>query len=362
MSEGPGPIETHAAETPERVALAAPGRLPLTYGELPDRLRCIRRAVTAAGLREGEVAALALPSGPDLITAFLAISAVGACAPLNPALTENEFRCHLDRLGARTIILPDHMASPAASAAQALGIPMLRMRSTYDDAAGSFHLDVPRIVAPAPSVRRTDAALLLFTSATTGASKLVPLTWGNLRAMAIREVQALRLSAADRFLSLMPLFHLHGLAAVLAQLSCGGMVIGTPGYHPGALPQWVREFRPTWLTSSAPLHRAILALAREHPGILRDVPLRMIRTTGAIPDPAMLTALEEAVGTPVLTGYGLTETGGVTRNVPDARRFGSVGRSTGLEVAILDPLGNPVPAGSGWRSRRTWGVGHLRVP
>jgi acyl-CoA synthetase (AMP-forming)/AMP-acid ligase II len=197
----------------------------------------------------------------------------------------------------------------------------------------------------AQSFRTTDAALLLFTSATTGAPKLVPLTWANLRAMATREIGALELSGTDRFLSLMPLFHLPGLAAVLAQLFCGGAVISTPEFNPATFLDWLDRLEPTWFSSSPPLNRAILALARQHPEVFRRGSLRLIRTTGAAPQPEVLTALEEPVGVPVLTGYGLTETGGVTRETTDARKPGSVGRSSGLEVAIIDPLGNLIADG-----------------
>jgi acyl-CoA synthetase (AMP-forming)/AMP-acid ligase II len=334
------PLQRGAAEVPAAVALAAPGREPLTYRELERRLQSMRREVTGAGLRPGEIAALALPNGPELITAFLAVSGIGAGAPLNPAFTESEFRFHLSRLGARVAIVPDGVISPAAAAAQALGMTVLKISSTPDVAAGAFTWEKPRKAEPALSVRTTDAALLLFTSATTGAPKLVPLTWANLRLMAAREAGALRLSAADRLLSLMPLFHLYGIAAVLAQLFCCGAVISTPGFNPATFPAWLDRFRPTWFTSSPPVNRAILALARGHPEVFRRSPLRLIRTSGATPQPEVLTALEEAVGVPVVDGYGLTETGGVTRDTPGARKPGSAGRSSGLELAIMDSLGN----------------------
>ena len=337
-------LERRAAQTPAAVALVAPGRQPLTYPELGDSLRTARRALAGTGFRPGEIAALVLPNGPELITAFLAISGIGAGALLNPALTADEYRFYLSRLGARSLILGDGVNSPAAMAARTLGMQVLRIRSSRDDAAGVFTLEATENAERKFPVRTTDAALLLFTSATTGSPKLVPLTWGNLHAMAVREMRALQLNEADRFLSLMPLFHLHGLAAVLAQLYCGGTVISTHGFNPATFLNWLEQFHPTWFTSSPPLNRAILSLAREHPEVFRRIPLRLIRSTGAAPVPEELTWLEEAAGAPVLTGYGLTETGGVTRETPDARKPGSVGRTSGLEVAIMDPLGNLLAA------------------
>jgi len=337
-------LERHAIERPVSVALAAPGRPPLTYKELGDTLRTTRRALTDAGLRTGEIGALVLPNGPELITAFLAISGIGAGAPLNPALTEDEYRFYLTRLGARLLITRE-VSSPAATAARALGMQVLRIHSTADHTAGVFTLDRAEKADWEIPVRTSDTALLLFTSATTGSPKLVPLTWGNLHAMAARETHVLQLTESDRFLSLMPLFHLHGLAAVLAQLYCGGTVISTPGFNPASFLNWLDEFRPTWFSSSPPLNRAILTLARAHPEVFRRNPLRLIRSTGAAPEPEALAWLEKAAGVPVLAGYGLSETGGVTRESPDARKPGSAGRSSGLEVAIMDPLDHILAAG-----------------
>jgi acyl-CoA synthetase (AMP-forming)/AMP-acid ligase II len=338
------PVEQHAEEMPTAVAVTAPGREPITYRELGRLLPRMRSELTEAGLGPGEIAALVLPNGADLITTFLAVSGIGAGAPLNPASTESEFRFYLSRLGARMVIVPDGVASPAAAAAQELGISVLRIRSTPEDAAGTFTWSQQENAAPALSVRKTDASLLLFTSATTGAPKLIPRTWAGLRAMAAREIVASELCASDCLLSLMPLFHNHGLAAALAQLFCGGAVIGTAGFHPATFLDWMGQFRPTWFTTSSPLNRAILAQAREHPEVFRRAPLRLIRTTGAQPRPEMIGELEEAVGVPVLSGYGLTETGGVTRETPTARKPGSAGRSSGLDVSIMDPLGNLLAA------------------
>lgn len=58
--------------------------------------------------------------------------------------------------------------------------------------------------------------------------------------------------------------------------------------------------------------------------------------TAQTEEPALLA---KAVGAPVLTGYGLTETGIVT-STTDGLKLGLVGRSMGLELAIADSLGN----------------------
>lgn len=323
-------------------AFAAYGRDPLSYGELARQIESLRGVIAGAGIQPGGVVALAVRGGPEFITVFLAISTVGACAPLDPALTEPEFTAGLVRLGAQALVCEPGTA--AFAAATALGIGVLTLCTLPGDPAGVCTL--APVEGSARGGRFADAALLLQTSATTGTPKLVPLTSANLEAMALHDSRALQLTSADRFLALMPLFHLHGISAALTQLAVGGAVMATPGFDAEEFVAWLAEFRPTWLSSTPVLHRALLALASRHPEAFRSAPLRLVRSTGAGLDPALLSTLEAATGVPVLEGYGLTETGGVARSTLQARRPGSVGRSSGLEIAILDASGARVPAGS----------------
>ncbi|MFN7999024.1 MAG: AMP-binding protein [Bryobacteraceae bacterium] len=322
---------------PDAPAIVFRGREPLTYADLKRRVETIRAELLDAGIRPGGVVAVALPVGPDFISTFLAAASIGAFAPLDPAFTEAECRSHLGRLGAQALISED--GTPAANSAGALGIRLLVPRGPVGVSPLS------RCHSKVPTGRSTDAALLLLTSATTGSPKLVPLTWENLRAMTLHDARALQLNAGDRFLSLAPLYHLHGLSAMLTQLLCGGTVLSTSGFDSAGFLDLLAEFRPTWFSSSPTLHRAVLALAREHPGAFRSSALRFIRSTGAGLEPKLIVELEEATGVPVLEGYGMTETGGIARSTLKARKPGSVGRSSGLEIAIVDPGGIPVSPG-----------------
>jgi acyl-CoA synthetase (AMP-forming)/AMP-acid ligase II len=197
--------------------------------------------------------------------------------------------------------------------------------------------------APITPGRLTSAALLVFTSATTGNPKLIPLSCANLSAIALINSQTFPVDQSDRFLTMVPLFHSYGLNVVLTQLFCGGPVFCTPGFDPDRFLTWLEDFRPTWISGAPPVLHAILALAQRYPDSFRRVPLRSIQTFGAPVHPELVQSLERAVQAPVLQGYGLTEAGGIARSTPSAWKPGSVGRCTGSEIAITDESGAILP-------------------
>ena len=112
---------------------------------------------------------------------------------------------------------------PALAAARRLDLAVIRLA---EDAtmAGKFTLAPEKPAEPAaegtPSA--SDIALILHTSGTTSRPKIVPLLHSNVAASAQNIAASLTLSAQDRCLNVMPLFHIHGLlAAVSGSLSVG---------------------------------------------------------------------------------------------------------------------------------------------
>ena len=146
----------------------------------------------------------------------------------------------------------------------------------------------------------------------------------------------------------MPMYHAHALMTSLAALLAGGAVIAVPPFDVGDFFGWLAGFRPTWYSSAPTIHQAIVARAHEYRGIVAESSLRFIRSSAAPLPPIVLAELEEVFGTPVIEGYGMTETClYATSNPlpPLARKIGSVGIAVGIEVVIIDGEGASLPAG-----------------
>ncbi|HEY1342826.1 MAG TPA: AMP-binding protein [Bryobacteraceae bacterium] len=320
-------LRLQAAEQPDRPALLAPGRADITRGELLRQSERLAATLCAHGIRAQDAVAVALPDTPEFVVAFLAGLLAGACAPLNPRLRENEFEEQLVSLKARAIIAAD--GSPMRRAAARLDIPAIEV------------IAEPSAPLPMREPKGAETALLLHTSATTGAPKLVGHTYDNLDAHIANSQVILRITPADRMLGMLPMFHLHGLISFLTQLVYGGSVVITSGFDAGEFIGWLERYRPTWYTAAPALHRAILPLARANRPVVERSGLRLIRSIGAPLTPELIAATQEALGVPVLEGYGLTETGLASSNPPPPgkRKPGSVGLGTGTEIRIDGPPG-----------------------
>ncbi|MBT4873464.1 MAG: AMP-binding protein, partial [Marinovum sp.] len=196
-----------------------------------------------------------------------------------------------------------------------------------------------------------DAALILHTSGTTSRPKIVPLLHRNICASSQHIAASLTLTASDRGLNVMPLFHIHGLlAAVSASLSVGAQIFCTPGFDALKFFGWIAAQRPTWYTAVPTMHQAILSRAARNESVIADVPLRFLRSSSASLPPQVFAALEDAFEAPVIEAYGMTEAAhqmAANPLPPKPRKPGCVGIAAGPQVRIADESDNKLIDGLG---------------
>ena len=351
MSEASTVLALLQGGAAEAVALAAPGRRPLTFAALRAHVDEVVGTLNGFGLGRGERVAIVLPNGPEMAAAFLGVATCAAAAPLNPAYTDDEFHFYLTDLDARAVIVPAGEEARVAAVAGRLGIAVIDLSPLGDREAGLFALSGERAGAPATGgpAQADDVALLLHTSGTTSRPKLVPLRQRHLHASARHIAATLRLTAADCCLNIMPLFHVHGLmAAVLASLGAGASVVCCPPFSGRAFFDWMGNARPTWYTAVPSMHQIILDRAAERSGVVAANRLRFIRSSSAALAPPVMHQLEAVFGAPAIESYGMTEAAHqMTSNPlpPQPRKPGTVGLPAGPEVAIMGEAGTLLPTG-----------------
>jgi acyl-CoA synthetase (AMP-forming)/AMP-acid ligase II len=342
-----------SAGSSDAPAIGAPGQAALSFQALRSLAERTGGALNAAGIGRGDRVAIVLANGAEAASAFLTVACYAVTAPLNPTYKAEEFAFYLSDLKARALIVQQAAETPARAVAAELGIPVIELEPD-PLSAGDFNLVSPPGTTGIPSLGgpacADDVALVLHTSGTTARPKIVPLTHANLVASALNIGQTLQLEPSDVCLNIMPLFHIHGLiAAVLSSVAAGGLVICTPGLSGFRFFTWLRDFRPTWYSAVPTMHQALLDLAPRFKDVIGAGRLRFIRSSSASLPPAVMMAMEEMFGVPVIEAYGMTEaTHQMASNpLPPAPRFpGSVGTAAGPEIAIMDVDGALAPVGS----------------
>lgn len=323
-------------------AIATSGTPPLTYGGFRD---LITRGVTAlndAGIGRGDRVAIVLPNGPEMATAFVVVSSAATAAPLNPGYRADEFEFYMSDISAKALVVDAGSTSPAIAVAQKLGMIVVELRADSANGAGAFTLAAPAASSKPEKeglAESSDVALILHTSGTTSRPKIVPLSHRNVAASAGNVARSLDLSANDRALNIMPLFHIHGLiAGILAPLSRGGSIFCTPGFNALKFFSAMEEAAPSWYTAVPTMHQAIVGRAKQNHGIIERHKLRFIRSSSASLPPQVISELEAAFGAPVVEAYGMTEAAHQMSSNPisGVRKPGTVGVAAGPEVAIMD--------------------------
>jgi fatty-acyl-CoA synthase len=243
-----------------------------------------------AGVARAHIVAWLGPNSWDFIATLVACERLGAVLmPLNGRLAAPELAAQLRHAGA------GHLLHAREAQVQALAAEVLRQ--------------APLQPAPAEGALTGDV-MLVYTSGTTGAPKGVMHTSAGMRANAQAAIAAQGLSAADRVLCVLPLFHVGGLCIqTLPALAVGAAVQLHPRFEPGAWFDAVQQWRPT----TTLLVPAVMKALVEHPRWpAADLSSLRFVNSGSQIVPRVLIEAFHARGVPVAQVYGSTETGPVS--------------------------------------------------
>ncbi|WP_432534407.1 acyl-CoA synthetase [Kineococcus arenarius] len=294
---------------PERTALLDERRA-LTYGELAERTARLAGTLRRLGVGHGDRVAYLGVNAVEVFETMFATWLLGAVAvPLNYRLSGTEVRYMLEDCGATVLVhSPDTDELLAAAAPLPAGLHVLAVRPA---GGPGQELDYEAAIAAgpvleaAPEVVLEDAALLLYTSGTTGRPKGAVLTHANLTWNTVNYVAQVDVLSTDRALCIAPLFHCVGLSQVtLPTLFKGGSVEVLASPEPGLVLQRVSEAGITSF-SAVP---TILQMMCEHPSwSTADLGSLTCVQYGGSPVPERVARAWLERGVRLVQGYGMTE-------------------------------------------------------
>ena len=181
------------------------GTRTLSFGEIDGRARRMALVLRRRRISAGDRVAVYLPNSVEFIDVFLACLRLGAIfVPVNVLYREREI-AHIVSDADPALIVTDAVSiARFPTGAQVVDVATLSrdIEAGNDDSLGSP--ERPRIDGEAP-------AAIVYTSGTTGRSKGAVLSHDNFLANTTTIVSSWRITDRDRYLAVLPLFHVHGL-------------------------------------------------------------------------------------------------------------------------------------------------------
>ena len=331
----------------ENVALTSEVSTKLSYKDLKLFIDKISKQLAGNGLSNKDRAAIVLPNGPYMASSFLAISSYMSAAPLNPSYKSEEYEFYLKDLNPKIVLVEKNSENPVVDVAKKLKIELCEINPEKDGPSGIFNIYEKESEYSLPN--ENDEALVLHTSGTTSRPKIVPLTNKNIFSSAENISKSLNLSENDHCLNIMPLFHIHGLIAILASsMKAGASVCASNGFNAIKFLDIAKSEKITWYSGVPTMHQTILLRAHKNLEIAKGLELRLIRSSSASLPPAVFNDLNDVFSCPVIEAYGMTEaTHQMTSNPlpPKQQKAGFVGLPAGPEVCIMNENGEVLKQG-----------------
>ncbi|WP_270933202.1 AMP-binding protein [Falsiroseomonas oryzae] len=329
-------LTRHADHSPDRCALRWDAG-SLAYADLALRVEAVAGALAARGLERGDRVAFLGHNTPDQLILLFACARIGAIqVPLNWRLAAPEWRFILADSGARLLLAEEDLLESAVAAAPE-GCAVARTADLTPDR-------LPAV----PVGTEEDPLLLVYTSGTTGRPKGALLDQRAVLFNALNAQHAFGMTAQDRILTVLPMFHVGGLnIQTTPALYTGAEVILHRRFDPDAFFDAIERERPT-LSLLVP---AVMQVLVSHPRWLGSN-LDSLRAVGAGSSdvPVRLIEAFHAKGVAVQQIYGATETCPIAlvQTRPEALAApGSIGRpALHVECRLAMPDGSPVIRGA----------------
>ena len=349
-----------------------------SYQDIGNYAQNISKALLALGVEPGDRVGYFLQECIDTIGIIIGAAKIGAItAPINSRFKTTELEQVIVHAGMKVIftsspavatdfngLINETFPQIAESASKHLDFPEapeLEALITLDDIErpGTFNLsDVDKMALTisdeAVSVRQAgvrvrDTAIIMYTSGTTAMPKGAMLSHESFSRYASSVKERMVLTEDDIFWAALPMFHIGGVAFVLASLFVGSTFIHTGNYNPDVALQQIRDERPTVVL---PAFETIWVPIVNHPDREED-DFDSVRVVMVVGVPERLRQFQEQTPhAPILNCFGQTEVCAFLSlseldDEPELRFTKGGFPMPGMEAEVHDPdTGEVLPNGS----------------
>lgn len=287
------------------------------FGEVAERAERLAAALTTLGIQRDDRVATLMWNNQSHLEIYLAVPSMGAILhTLNVRLFPDQLAYIINHADDKVIIVDASLVPLVARIKEHLrGVRHFVVNGAVDDAPFEV-LTYDDLVASQepgfdwPDLEETDAAVMCYTSGTTGEPKGVVYshrsTW--LHSLASTSANSIALSNRDRCLLVVPMFHVNAWGACYTSFLAGTELIMPQMFLQGEpLLKMIEDLRPSVALGVPTIWNDLLRAAEEKPDADLSSLDRILAGGAAVPR-FMIEAFRDRHGVDVLQGWGMTET------------------------------------------------------
>jgi acyl-CoA synthetase (AMP-forming)/AMP-acid ligase II len=324
-------IERNARIAGDRIAVSD-GDGSRTFARFRTETERLAAGLARRGLGRGDRVAILALNHAGFLTILGAAATLGAIVvPVNRRLADEEIGHVFSDCDPAMVFADAAHADRARKLAP--GRPPQRIEALSD----LFDEAPP----PRTEIGDDDPVCIIHTAAVAGKPRGAVLTHGNLVAANLQTIAAMGLNADDRYLNMLPMFHITGINLALAVMHAGGRnAILEKFDEREVVERTAAEGITVWGSFPPMLARLDAVLAEEKADV------SSLRIVLGIDGPDTIRPFEERTGAAFWMLYGQTETGGLVTLGPAMEKPGSAGRQGALtRFRLVDDAENEVATG-----------------
>ncbi|MDP3867541.1 AMP-binding protein [Phenylobacterium sp.] len=340
-------IDRYAAATPDKVFIRFENGEEWTWAQTREIALRTAAALQARGVKPGDIVAAWAPNSAALTRAWFGANYAGAAlAPINTSFRGRLLEHALGKTGAKLLIVHPELAGRLS------GLSLGALERAILTGPRPNDLDLPLEIEPyaaldgdagaaeTPEIQPWDTPVIIFTSGTTGPSKAVVTSY--IQEWTTARITYGYMTADDRMLVNLPMFHVGGISGIMAALACGGSVALFEAFDTRKFWSLVRETGSTTCSGFIGALTTFLHKEPERPDD-RDNPLR-ICTLSPVSEETV--ALAKRFGFDYVSGFNMTEVSCPLITEVNEPTMRSCGRPrAGVQCRIVDANDNTVPNG-----------------
>ena len=336
-------LQDSAEKFPERIGIRLDD-IALNYAAMNQLSKQVAGLLRAKGIEQGDRVCVMLPNVPHFAMVYYAILRLGAIVvPMNVLLTSREITHYMNDSGAKLILVWNDFAAEAVAAGEETGVEVQKVDpGPFLELVGGS--DPVEEIA---SVQLDDTAVVLYTSGTTGTPKGAELTHNNIGSNIESILGLFGPSEEDVVFGALPLFHIFGQTVGMnVVVKVGAELTLLPRFDPEKALEIIQRDKVTIFMGVPTMYAALLHTADKDKYDISS--LRLCVSGGAALPGEILKAFEEEFGSPIIEGYGLSETSPVATfgRLDMEQKPGTIGVPIeNVEVRLVDDDGNVVGVG-----------------